>query len=603
MRGLKPEDFLVRRNGRPWPVVSVDDFCACAASAETESVVPAASQVAATGDAAERPLFILYLDFSQLRPDGRHDALEAARRWVRDVRAPDEPAMIAAYVTSRGLLTLAQPTAAGETLLRTLDAADRDPTLVDPFACDLERRLDECGIDPGTCIDSARQEYAHGRRSLEAFRLFLARLRGRPGPKVVLYFHENGMMSPGLVYVPRDDASHYVLSEGVGAEATGARAVVYPLLAGTGPLRPTMERESLGLGATLAESTGGAYNLGASDFARLASTAGRGCRCRYVLGLEPVEAYSRAVSSVSVTARGVRLRPLYRMRLMSGEDAWLRKASDALQDPASARDLPVGAALVPLRTGARGWDVDAQVAVDLQALAVIPLGIQNEERWEIGARLMRLDGHGTWDMHATASAALDIGGAPDTVLLHAHEFTGLRPGRYRLTAFIRDRIANVFGGAEAVVELPDPKRGGVVGPVMLDDRAVRIRSPLPLTPSRSSGELRGIRDAGPAPIAPLPIRRGAVLLFESWICPAPGAVPAETIGLLTRDEVPLFRLTERTGAPAGQGACRPHVDEVPTGRLEAGEFLYVLRGRSAGGGMASWSAPFVVAPPAPDPDQ
>jgi hypothetical protein len=618
VRGLEPADFVVRRNGRLWPVVSVDDFCPCVPSGEKAGAVTTAPDAAASGAAApgsgERPLFILYLDFGQLRPDGRHEALDAARRWVREVRAADEPAMIAAYVTSKGLLVLSQPSADRDALLRVLDAADRDTTFVDPFAYDLERRLDECHLHPETCADDARLEYAHGRRALEAFRLFLARLRGRPGPKVVLYFHENGMMVPGRIYLPpeagtrhmfRDDASHFMVAEGVGAEATAARTVVYPLMAGVGPLGDAMGKETLGLGATLAEATGGAYNLGASDFARLASTAGRGCRCRYVLGLEPVEAYSSTVSSVSVTARGVRLRPLYRMRLMPDEDAWLRKAGDVLQDPQSARDLPVGAALVPLGAGDRGWDVAAQVAVDLDALVLLPLGIQNEGRWEIGARLMRLDGHGTWDMHATAVASTDIGGPVDAVLLHSHEFTALHPGRYRLTAFIRDNVANVFGGAEAVIELPDLKRGGVAGPVLLDDCPVRITSPLPLasgspSPGTDDGtamEIKGTRNAGPAPIAPLPVRRGSTLLFESWICAAAGLAPGETIGLLTRDEVPLFRLSEHAVQTKIAGPCRRHVDEVPTAGLDPGQFLYVLRGSGATGGTTTWSAPFVVAPP------
>ncbi|HKQ97320.1 MAG TPA: hypothetical protein VJV75_05565, partial [Candidatus Polarisedimenticolia bacterium] len=29
MRGLTAADFVVRRNGRIWPIASVDDFCAC----------------------------------------------------------------------------------------------------------------------------------------------------------------------------------------------------------------------------------------------------------------------------------------------------------------------------------------------------------------------------------------------------------------------------------------------------------------------------------------------------------------------------------------------------------------------------------------------
>jgi len=628
LRGLQVGDFTVRRNGRLWPVVSVDDFCACD-DPTAPGIIPAAVQAAAGDDPAspppaptDRPLFVIYIDFSQLRPDGRHDALAVARRWVREVKAEEEPAMIAAYVTSRGLLTLSKPTSDRDRLLQVLDAADHDPILIDPFAYDMLRRVNECEDEPTTCADSARQEYAHGRRSLEAFRMFLTRLGGMPGRKAVLYFHETGMMVPGPLYFQRSDQTHYTVAERIGAEATAARAVVYPLLAGMGPLRPRMNEPLLILGATLAEATGGAYNLGPGDFAGLAMTVGRGCRCRYVLGLEPVEAFSRGVSSVSVTAGGIRLRPLYRMRLLTDEDVWLRQASNVLDDPSSAQDIAVGAALVPLRMTGRSWDLAAQVAVDVRSLVLIPLGARHEARWEIGARLVRLDGHGLWDMLSTSVGSAGATGAPDAVLLHAREFTGLRPGRYRLTAFVRDRLANIFGGAEALIDLPDPKRGGVAGPVMLADRSLRVLSPLPLITKRATGagapgaEVTSIQDTGPAPVAPLPIRHGATLLFESWLCPVPGGAPPEAVAMLSRDDTPLFRVAERAGTPGGGVAptgappvgaapagaapnpCRRRVDEVPTVSLDAGRYLYVLRAHSADGTVASLPVPFVVAPPA-----
>ena len=631
LRGLHVGDFAVRRSGRPWPVISVDDFCACDDPAGA-GVVPAAEQTGAGEDAAsppptpiDHPLFVIYIDFSQLRPDGRHDVLEAARRWVREVKAADEPAMIAAYITSRGLLTLSRPTSDRAELLRVLDAADHDPVMIDPFAYDMLRRVTECEDDPTTCADSARQEYSHGRRSLEAFKMFLFRLGGMPGRKAVLYFHETGMMTPGPLYFQRDDQTHYTLAEGIGAEATAARAVVYPLLAGMDDsLRGRMNNQLLNLGAMLAEATGGAYNLGPTDFAGLAMTAGRGCRCRYVLGLEPVEAFSRSISTVAVTARGTRLRPLYRMRLLTDEDVWLRQASRVLDDPASAQDIAIGAALVPLRVTGRTWDIAAQVAVDVRSLVLIPLGARHEARWEIGARLQRLDGHGSWDMLATSVGSAGATGAPDAVLLHAREFTGLHPGRYRMTAFVRDRVANIFGGAEALIDLPDPKRGGVAGPVMLADRPLRVLSPLPLVTEQATdasgggrgAQVVGAQDAGPAPVAPLPTRRGTTLLFESWLCPAPGGATPEAIATLSRDDTPLFRVAERAGtpgvgvAPAGApeagapqaGAtpnpCRRRVDEVPTAALDADRYTYILRARSADGTVAMLPVPFVVASPA-----
>ncbi len=602
LRGLKVEDFTVRRDGRPWPVVSVDDFCSCdgatggAAGATEQQVASPPKDASPATTAADRPLYVLYFDFAQLRSDGRHDAFETARRWLREVKEDDDEAMVAAYVTSKGILTLCDPTHDRDRLVRALDAAEPDRFLVDLFAAEMPQRTEDCEVDPTTCIHSARLEYAHGRRSLEAFQTFLGRMGNRAGRKIVLYFHENGMMEPGVLYLQAGQQNHYSLAEGVGAAATSARAAVYPLLTGMGALRSRMEPQTSGLGATLAEATGGAYNRSASDFARLAMSAGRGCRCRYVLGLEPVKKGTRSVLAVSVVARGVRLPYLYRVRPVVGEDLWLQKASAVLDDPLSAQDIAVGAALLPSHAGERSWSVAVQVVVDTRSFLMIPRGPRKEGNWEVGARLKQMDGHGVWEMLGSSVGTVSASSTPDAAVLYARTFTGLHPGPYRLTAFVRDRMANLFGGAEAVLDLPAVGKGGVAGPVMRAERSVRLVSTLPLikdaTASGTDTDARSIRDSGPVPVDSHAVLQGTALQFESWICPSPGVPGPVPVSFLSRDDAPLYRIVPRH-IPS-EGACVRRMDDVPTASLEPGPYTYVLLPALHPGDDASLPIPFVV---------
>ncbi|HKQ98393.1 MAG TPA: hypothetical protein VJV75_10990, partial [Candidatus Polarisedimenticolia bacterium] len=582
----------------------------------TTTPVPAPAPVPAPNPApeAERPLVVIYFDFGQMRPDGRQDAVAGALRWVDTIKAPGERVMIAGYVTRRGIFTITEPTSDIARLHAGLDDAEHNLDYADLYALALPERIDEClNRDRSTCPIHALTEYEHGRRSLEGFQRFLMLLAQRPGPKTVLYFHENGMMAPGPIYLQSPRQSHYTLTESVGAEATTAHAAVYPMLTGMIPPLGVMGDQMINLQATLAESTGGAYSRDTRDTDRLLGTVGRGCRCRYVLAFKPVDDASHRVASVSVTARGVRLPALYRVRPLSAEDRWLRQASAVLEEPRTAHDLVVGAALRPVRAGERRWDLSAEVAFEARSLALLPHGPAREGGWEVGARLQRLDGLGTWEMLATSSAVTGAAGPPDAVLLNAQPFTGLSPGRYHLSAFVRDRTANLFGGAEALVDLPDPARGGVSGPLLLSGREQRVVSPLPLlTRNQAVGGVAGRQDAGPTPLPDGPVPRGTLLRFESWICgvrrtDTAATTAPSTTAEISRDDAIVLRLepetpkspaaAEGSAAPATAtaGACGVRVDEVATGGLEPGSYLYVLRVRTGAAAPVIYPVPFVIA--------
>jgi VWFA-related protein len=251
LRGLTLADFTVHLGGRRAVIESVDDLCDCAGRAPDGSGGPAIRASAHGGAEAPSPSgsapdpaaptadagsdrFVLYLDFGQMALDGRHEAIEAARHWITRIRQPGEQAMMVAYVTDRGVGVLQPFTDSPAELLKALDQAERNLGMVDHFAVQLERRLEDCTLDPGTCWSSSRQEYDHGRRSLTALQKFLAHLAIEPGRKTVLYFHENGLMSPGRIYGQRE-LDQVNLVDRVGAEATSSRAVIYPVKVGAPP--------------------------------------------------------------------------------------------------------------------------------------------------------------------------------------------------------------------------------------------------------------------------------------------------------------------------------------------------------------------------------
>jgi len=259
--------------------------------------------------------------------------------------------------------------------------------------------------------------------------------------------------------------------------------------------------------------------------------------------------------------------------------------------------VPVQVAILPVRVDRKTWDVAVQVAIDTRRLLAIPRGPRQEAGWEVGARLQRLEGTDRWEMLGVSRGSIGGGTVPDVTILHTREIRGLRPGRYRLTAFVRDRLASVFGGAEAVLDLPDPKKGGVAGPVLLRANRPRVVSSLPLVKSAGStdplGDFReGQRDRGPSPAGSEPIGRGEVLAFESWVCPAREGDPPVPTRFISHDGQPVYR----PGDPRVEtiGPCRRIVDEVSTASLDPGRYGYVLRRGSSPKAGADSGVPFLV---------
>jgi VWFA-related protein len=433
--GLREEDFIVQLDGHVQEIYSLDDLCRAAPDerlvAELESGgegSPTGSEIASAVPAerprvgppeAERARFALYLDFSQLGPFGRANAVEEARRWIRETMQPDDVVQIAAYASLPGMKRLTPFTSDKQALLAAIDTAEGDPQWIDPFPGFLELRIQECALccrrvanecdcyDPKhrqccpVCRFNARDEYYHGKHSLEALGAYLRGLEDVPGRKAVILFQKTGVIYPSRFYPPKE-APQFSIGDQVtmldrtGAEATLSRAAIHTAYAGDS-LSPDAVA-FVNLGANLAEFTGGTYGRGALDLSRVTAEAGRRTTCVYRLGLRQPANAARGISRVRVTVRDRALPYRYRVQFLDEVDRWWRSAQSVLADPDNYVAVDVGAAVLPLSASSRGWDLAVQVALDVDSLMLFPTAGKQQGDWEVGALLARNDGSRSWEM-------------------------------------------------------------------------------------------------------------------------------------------------------------------------------------------------------------
>jgi hypothetical protein len=554
------------------------------------------------GTVVEARRFVIFLDFSQLTFGGRIRALDHASQWVHETMAVGDETMIAAFASGTGLEELHPFTSDKVRLLSTLERTKTDRAFIDPFPELIEARVRECEGTPPLCDPLATEEYFHGRRSLRAMKRLMSRLEEIPGRKSLLLFHENGFMDPGSVY-HADSALHLQSAEEVAAAATLARTTIHAVYEGTMPadigLDPfgmDREREALTLSSNLADFTGGTYARGSMDAPAFLREAGRGCRCLYRIGLVPPPVPSRRVYTVRVTAGGVPLRSALRVQFLSEADRWMRKAQVVLEDPSRARDIPVAVSIVPAAVSGSRWDVKVQVALHTDSLALLPEETGRGGEWETGALLHRLDAEKSWEMLGVYRVRRGIEGESAVPVVHEKLITDLKPGPYRLAAFVRDRTANVFGAAETTIDLPDPGDGGAAGPVLMLASRPRLDVPLPLYTERLADKVTSAsRGSSSIPARADPIPRGTAIEALTWICPGKKAPPAvKAVTFLSR----LGRRAFSTGSHVLEDGetCRRFTDRFETEPLEDGGYVYFVEWSRPAGGPGTVEAPLEIGP-------
>ena len=606
-RGLTRDDFSLRLDGKPWPIYSVDDFCAAGDSRRTASAPPGAApspppagaRAAAPGP-AQAPLaeedvwYILYLDFSQLQLGGRQDASRAAVRWIREIMKPGDRVMVVAYLTTGGTRELCPLTSDKGRLESAVTHAAESKDFTEQFPAYFKDRIQECldclracecvGCEfcCGMCRYYPQEEYSHGRYSLAALRQFVAGLEPLPGRKILVFFHQNGVISPGVFYPVSYSVfrtgDHEKTLEEVGAEATTSRVTLYPITV-TGV---DDSDEPAALGSRLAEYTGGRSNHGLMDLFDVLRSSRERSDCFYRVAFDPPVAGKRRVHQARVSIAGRESRSFYRVRYMTEDDRLGRRARAAMRGLLDASPLSLSAALVPRSAGQR-WSLAVQVALDPSQLLSLPSESVSLSAVDVGALLYREEGKESWDM-LTGSELRRHGEATGSRwLLFERTVDDLKPGHYRLSAFARDTTQDLFAGAQASLVLPALDEGGIAGPVALAAGRSYFFTPLPLTRDRleKPGGTAERRE-GTLPVGALSVERGQILEMETWLCAPGGTARGEDLSRwITRDAVPVYRM------PAGRlepkGACARFLDRVETKELEPGTYEYHLLWREPEG--------------------
>jgi VWFA-related protein len=594
IRGLTKDDFAVTLNWKSWPVYSVDDFCASEERPPAALVADLPEAPGGPPRSSEPPegrppqadpsRFVLYFDFSQLQGDGRDRAVTEARRWLRESLRPGDEAAIVTYGTDAGLNERCTFTSDRQKLLAAVDAAQNDPKSIEAWPSLRPMRMSECAANPHKCPVHAVDEYFHSRRSLKALRAFLETLAEIPGRKAVLYFNQNGILQPGTLYHQGEDkgGDNTGLLEDVASVATSSRAIVSPVFTGNelDPDTAFGTRAAVNFGANLADATGGRFNKGEIDLRALMETTARASACVYRLGLRPPTGPARNVYQLRVTARGRKVPWLYRIRFENEMDRWLKRARGVLRNPAGAQDLPVAAALLPVLSAGGRWKLSVQVALDADAIAYLPAAEGREAQWQVGALLHGEASDETWEMLGVSRIHRKAEVQSTAAVVHRRVIDDLRPGRYRLAAFVRDENTGLFGGAEAVIDLPPPGSGRIAGPVILRSSRKFFMAALPAlagktTSSSSVSEVH--EDAIPARAAPL--TTGDTLVVDTWLCPGARSGPPP-VRFVSRDGVPVFRF--EPVAPQSAGRCLLFADTIDATRLAAGTYAYHFRWNGPG---------------------
>ena len=602
LRGLRKEDFAVYLNGRPWPLVSVDDLCPCSAPAldiasgaedggQAATVVPSSTTPLPTPDDVR---FVIYLDFSQMRPDGRENAGTQARRWIRDVMQPEDEVMLAAFSEEQGLRQLTPFTRDKIQLIAALDGLALDTPAADLYARLFADRvgacqscilpcLQACGTSSSCCTDcllvcphcliDGREEKVHGGRALNSLRRLLQRLETVPGRKTLLYFHQNQVMMLAYLYPCTEVrvGDHSSLVEQLAADATLSRTTLYTVQSGDSRLSAATN-----IGANLADYTGGGFNRGPTDMARLIDRAGRGCACTYRLGLKSNDAGE--VFRVRVEVLGRPLPNRYRVQHLTVAERWWRRAESTLADPEAARDVPLATAILPIAGRGRSWDLSLQIALEANLLTMLPEGPRTKGSWEVGALLVHQKSGRSWEMLAVSDVRVpDHTDLSRAFIVHERVLEDLRPGVYELRTFVRDRWANLFGGARATIELPRPAPGALVGPLMQAVEATHMRTVLPLRKRRGAQDppARGVTQTGPLPLAGHSVPRGESVEFVTWVCPGDHKDSIyEARRFVSLDDRPLFRFDEPLVQRAGD--CAALRDRLDTAPMETGSYSYTV---------------------------
>jgi VWFA-related protein len=621
MPGLVKDDFKIRVNYIPRNIYSVDNLCPCLVDPDPSK--PGACidpQSSPQQRRQNRPLYVLYFDTSQLQLDGRAIALDQARRWIRDVKQPQDQAIVVAFARETGVRRVTPMTADGETLMQGIQRVDDDPDMRDEFPSKLASRMKMCIEGTVSCYYASRKDYFQSRASFRSLLNFVTELDEMPERKVLLFFHQNNSIFPGRLYAAPGSAGAQLdfapddptgmgrqidravfgagdslggvmfdgsdsgvtpdlvsLVDAIGGTATASRTTIFPIVAGTD------QTWAVNFGANVADYTGGKYNRDAAEMTALIDTAGQGCGCFYRIGLRIDERAKSKVFRTKVKIKGKELHSQYRVQYVTAADRWMRKAQSILENPAEFTDVELQAAIVPFRGGGNTWDLRVQVAVDLETLQLARENVENLGEWEIGALLADSRGKQDWEMLAVSrlrekpperQERPDLDREQETAVVHERTFRGLKAGTYQLRAFIKDRTAKLYGGVETEIHLPVVEERSLVGPIARRAGVPHFSSSLPLRDQKkASQQSRSASLKDSVPRTDARFEHGVPIEFTTWACPA---YANEVRGQVARSVLAGESSVLEPGKPKTNraGECVAISDTIDTAGLAPGHYTY-----------------------------
>ncbi len=526
MPGLVRDDFGVTLDGDAWPVETVDDLCPVAVAAPPLDLPAAASRPPAmpAGSNVVPVRFVLYFDMGQLDRPSRSRARDRALAWIARKPATAQAAVVAR--NGARFVEEASFTAESAPLSAAVQAAFADDSLFDPFPAQRDMRqqacatcLDNCGKAPlaalkscaaecrSECTLAAIDEVHSVEQSAEMLKVLFTRLARIDGHKALLWFDNSSAMFPARLYAATDFDVGDTLKPGesLGSAATAARTTMWPAFS-----------NHMQYTVNVADFTGAAHvRVGSLPDAP---------PCTYRLALRRRELPDGKQHRVQVDARGRVLAGNLQLFFARPADRWRAAVFAALAAPDVSRDLPVAVALVPAGLRGKKWRVQVELTVALGALDWAPAGQASRADWGAGASLSRNGGHDTWRFERFASASLPAGrDAAGFRALHRAALDVL-PGTFELRGYFGDLGAQRTGGSRTALELPDPKRGGVVGPVLRASGRRHILVDLPQASRQRTGQAPTAFDSGPEPIVAGTLEPGMDVEALAFVCPGEGRV-------------------------------------------------------------------------------
>ncbi|MFQ5718987.1 MAG: hypothetical protein ACE5IK_05520 [Acidobacteriota bacterium] len=546
----------------------------------------APGEIDATEASPAKRRFVMYFDFSQLRPGGRDRALENAERWIRELMRPGDRLMMAGYATGTGLVELSGFSSDRTEILSRLHAAFEDRAFFDGFPALLRARIHVCESIPTTCDSYAQDELHHSRAAFRMLRNLLMSLDAVPGRKILFVFTQNGGLFPREYYFPYErrtylptSANNWSIMREVAADAVTSRTVVNTVNAGLHQLMERAAEQAVSTGWNFAERTGGDYNRAPKTAFALLDRATNKQRCVYRIGLVPRDQKRSKTQEVRVEVAGQVLPHRYSIQSLTAADRVFRRFAAVLSRPSTADAFPLYLAIRPVAIRGRTWRVLLQVGLSLESLFHLPAAGGTQKRWDIAGLLHQLDGSRSWefaDHESVPFHAADMNGL-DVV----HEsLLDVSPGSYRLRAAVRDLGTEAYAASQIDLDLPHPHKLGVLGPAC--ERAVSaVLTALPLRRSPRESTARGVTTT----LLPCDVNgtaTGTMMVMQTWLCTRKkNAHPSLAArGFVDRGGIPFYRL----GRPRlrASGSCLQISHVIDTSLLSPDFYTYHLLVPGAG---------------------